>query len=80
MNKPDALSCMHSGQRVFHKCYQPEEWLQINSMGLIETNDGQLLGDEYGHFWTVDQEWKDGWGVHSSSPVERKHEQFVIIR
>jgi hypothetical protein len=56
MTKPEALASLLLGQRICHRFYAPEEWLAINSMGLIETNDGALLGDEYGHFWTVDQE------------------------
>lgn len=79
MSKCEALASLLLGQRICHRFYAPEEWLMINSMGLIETNDGALLGDEYGHFWTVDQEWKDGWGVHESSPKQPEQGRTFTI-
>ena len=80
MTKYESLFCMQSGQRIFHKCYSGEEWLTMNDTGLIEANDGELMGDEHGRFWRVCQEWNDGWEVHQSCVNKNEREQFTVLR
>ena len=80
MSKTEALAQLLLGGRVCHRFYLAEEWIHMNDMGLIETEDGCLCGDEYGHFWTMDQEWKDGWAIHPTSVSIRAHEQFTVLR
>lgn len=81
LSKPEALALLLQGRRICHRFYAPDEWLELNLMGLIQTNDGCLCGDEYGHFWTVDQEWKDGWGIHPTSQTPNKSRlTFTVVR
>jgi len=56
MNKQEAYQSMLQGNKVCNEYYSPEEYAFINSDGLIEYEDGCVVGDEHAENWVKYQD------------------------
>jgi len=79
MNKNEAYQSMCQGHKVCNEYYSPEEYAFINDDGLIEYEDGCVVGDQFSENWVKYQDpeckfewsiWKDkNWGNHDIEPT-----------
>jgi len=65
MNKQEAYQSMLQGNKVCNEYYSPEEYAFINSDGLIEYEDGCVVGNEQSENWVKyqDPECKFEWSI-----------------
>lgn len=78
MNKNQAYVAMQQGHKVCNEYYSPEEYAFINDSGLIEYEDGCVVGDQDCENWVKYQdpyheyEWSicDDYGRVFDSPKQ----------
>lgn len=65
MNKQEAYQAMCQGHKVCNEYYTPDEYAFINQNGLIEYEDGCVVGDQFSENWRVyqDPENKFEWSI-----------------
>ena len=56
MNKKEAYEAMQKGYKVCNEYYTPEEYAFINQAGLIEYEDGCIVGNEFSSNWVKYQD------------------------
>ena len=69
MNKAQAYQAMCQGHKVYNEYYSPEEYAFINDDGLIEYEDGCVIGDQFSSNWVKyqDPECKLEWNIYEST-------------
>lgn len=65
MTKNQAYKSMQEGNKVCNEHYSPEEYVFINENGLIQAEDGCVMGTTKDEFWAIyqDPEHKYEWDV-----------------
>ncbi len=63
MTKQEAEKALLDGKKVRHDYYSNNEYVRLNAMGLLETEEGYTHGTFHGKFWTVYQKWETGWSM-----------------
>ena len=65
MNKHQAYEAMCQGHKVCNEYYTPEEYAFINQNGLIEYEDGCVVGNQFSENWVKyqDPECKFEWSI-----------------
>lgn len=65
MNKNQAYQAMCQGHKVCNEYYSPEEYAFINDDGLIEFEDGCVVGNQFSENWVKyqDPECKLEWSI-----------------
>lgn len=63
MTKEECYQYMyaHPGVKMRHEYYSPEEYIYINEQGNLITEEGYNMGGRLDEFWSIYQEWEDGW-------------------
>jgi len=84
MNKSQAYAAMCQGHKVCNEYYSPEEFAFMNQDGLIEYEDGCVVGDQFSENWVKyqDPENKLEWSIcddRSKKKEETLNERFPAI-
>lgn len=79
MNKHQAYEAMCQGHKVCNQYYTPEEYAFINQDGLIEYEDGCVVGDQFSENWVKyqDPECKLEWSICDDRGVNPKSDPFL---
>jgi len=64
MTKIEALAVCRSGQRITHRWFSPDEWVEYKD-GQFYTEDGCRMGQESGEFWRIRTggSWETDWSL-----------------
>ena len=79
MNKQQAYEQMCQGHKVCNEYYGPEEYAFINQDGLIEYEDGCVVGNQFSENWVKyqDPENKFEWSICDDRGVNSKSDSHL---
>lgn len=63
MTKEEAIQAMKNGRKVRHCYFSKEEWMTMNSDGMVVLEDGVICTLEDIYRWRTSKNWEDGYEV-----------------
>lgn len=63
LTKEQAYEAMLEGHKIRNEYYDADEFAFINKDGLIETEDGCVMGTKHDEFWSKYQNFETGWSI-----------------
>jgi len=65
MTKLEAEDAMRIGKRIRHDYYSDDEFLYLDNDNIIRDENDYNMGSLDDDFWSVTQEWNDGWSTYT---------------